>query len=59
MKRHVAQLAHAFEDDGDESMDAVVRRFWTKTRPLSGGRGEPAVVVDLQLWSKARGIVRP
>jgi predicted kinase len=52
-----AQLALALDrSDGDESMDAVVRRFWSRSRPAHGARGEGhPVVVDLALWSKTHG----
>jgi hypothetical protein len=61
MRQPLAQLAHVFEKDaGDEPMDAVVRRFWSRTTPSRGERigpriGEQAVVVDLALWSTTRG----
>jgi len=60
MRRQLAQraeLTRALEDnDRDEPMDAVVRRFWSRTRPSRGTRSEAgAVVVDLLLWAKTRG----
>ena len=60
MRRHLAQLAHVFEtNDEDESMDAVVRRFWSRTKAASGGQIERnsggSVVVDLARWSKTHG----
>jgi hypothetical protein len=47
-------------EDGDEPMDAVVRRFWSRAAPLRGGDREqrrehpPAIVVDLALARAAR-----
>jgi hypothetical protein len=61
MRQPLVQLAHVFEKDvGDEPMDAVVRRFWSRTTPSGGertgrGSGERPVVVDLALWSMTRG----
>jgi hypothetical protein len=61
MRQPLAQLAHVFEKDvGDEPMDAVVRRFWSRTKPSPAKRigardGEQPVVVDLALWSTTRG----
>jgi hypothetical protein len=61
MRQPLAQLAHVFEKDvGDEPMDAVVRRFWSRTTAspatrIGRGNGEQAVVVDLALWSTTHG----
>jgi hypothetical protein len=61
MRQPLAQLAHVFEKDvGDEPMDAVVRRFWSRTTPSRRERIEPRIgqhaeVVDLALWSMTRG----
>jgi hypothetical protein len=51
-------------DDGDEPMDAVVRRFWSRAKPLRAGdggavkgegdRAELAAVVDLAAARAAR-----
>ena len=53
----LAQLARLFEkNDGDEPMDVVVRRFWSRTRPALGRPVETeGVVVDLSEWAHARG----
>jgi hypothetical protein len=59
MRHRLGQLAKVLEqneqNERDEPMDAVVRRFWSRTtsspRVWSEARG---VVVDLAHWSKTR-----
>jgi hypothetical protein len=61
MRERLVQVLE--RDDEDEPMDAVVRRFWSRTTPLSptksGGHAKPVVrehaqVVDLALARHAR-----
>jgi hypothetical protein len=49
MRKMLSQVLQGLErDDEDEPMDTVVRRFWSRTAPLSPNRsGEPARVFDL------------
>jgi len=50
---HVLETADLVADWGD----AAVRRFWAPREPLANHNAaarEPAEVVDLQLWAKAR-----
>jgi hypothetical protein len=50
------RLVHVLEkDDGNEPMDAVVRRFWSRTTPRSGtDLGSTPRVVDLASWVRDR-----
>lgn len=55
------QLRQVFEsDESEEIMSDVVRRFWTRAKPLPprvaprSSPGPEAQVVDLAAWSLAR-----
>lgn len=50
-------LSRVFEaNDREEPMDAVVRRFWSRTPPAAVAHaGAGGVVVDLARWKSARG----
>jgi hypothetical protein len=55
MRKRLAQVLE--RDDEDEPMDAVVRRFWSRTTPLpvrDARTGAPARVVDLARARSAR-----
>jgi hypothetical protein len=54
MRQRLVQVLES--NDGDEPMDAVVRRFWSRTTHHSGTRGRStgAHVVDLAGWARAR-----
>jgi hypothetical protein len=56
MRHLLGQLANVLEqNEGDEPMDAVVRRFWSRTTSSPRMRVDArGVVVDLAHWSKAR-----
>jgi hypothetical protein len=49
-------------DDGDNEMTDVVRRFWTRAKPLTAAATRPlptesrqaAKVVDLATWMRSR-----
>jgi hypothetical protein len=51
MRKRLAQVLE--KDDEDEPMDAVVRRFWSRTERPTQPSG-PALVVDLALARRAR-----
>jgi hypothetical protein len=66
MRQKLVQVLE--KNDDDEPMDAVVRRFWSRTPRLSGanasaGRtttlGVGAPIVDLAAWAQARGRGEP
>jgi hypothetical protein len=53
MRQRLVQVLE--KDDGNEPMDAVVRRFWSRTTPLSGTNSEATPrVVDLASWVRER-----
>jgi hypothetical protein len=56
MRHLLGQLANVLEqNEGDEPMDAVVRRFWSRTTASPRMRVDArGVVVDLAHWSKTR-----
>ena len=48
------------KDDGNEPMDVVVRRFWSRTTPLSATHpGATPRVVDLATWRDRSKHARP
>jgi hypothetical protein len=68
MRQKLVQVLE--KNDDDEPMDAVVRRFWSRTPRLPGanasadaGRaatpGVGATLVDLAAWVQARGRGEP
>ncbi len=65
MRKRLAQVLQASEaGDEDEPMDAVVRRFWSRTsRPTQSqahaGVDLQAQVVDLALARQARALGKP
>jgi hypothetical protein len=44
-------------DDGDDTTDAIVQRFWSRASPLATRNAEDtnAQVVDLAQWARSRG----
>jgi hypothetical protein len=54
MRERLVQVLE--RDDEDEPMDAVVRRFWSRTPPHTTHTGAPAQVVDLALARRARSL---
>jgi hypothetical protein len=53
MRERLVQVLE--KDDEGEPMDAVVRRFWSRTAALSPTKsGEHAKIVDLALARRAR-----
>lgn len=50
------------EDDGDDAQSEVLRRFWTRAKPLparfEGAPGTGARVVDLARWAEGRRVER-
>jgi hypothetical protein len=58
MRQRLVQVLES--NEGDEPMDAVVRRFWSRTTRFSGGLSgsgngpSGARVVDLAGWVRAR-----
>ena len=59
MRQRLVQVLES--NDGDEPMDAVVRRFWSRTRRparshAQGGVDLQAQVVDLALARQARAL---
>ena len=47
-------------DDQDDAESEVLRRFWTRAKPLPApiDRRLPARVVDLAHWTHSRGVER-
>jgi hypothetical protein len=53
MRQRLVQVLE--KDDGNEPMDVVVRRFWSRTTPLSANHpGVTPRVVDLATWARDR-----
>jgi hypothetical protein len=58
MRQRFVQVLRS--EEGDDVMDAVVRRFWTRAIPIPARVAHPvdAQVVDLARWARGRGVER-
>jgi len=54
MRRELVQVLRS--EEGDDGMDAVVRRFWTRASPLPARVARPAAaeIVDLARYAQRR-----